>query len=66
MADKVTFEQNIKRLEEIVGLLENSEAELDRSLKLFEEGTALVRACTKELDEARAKITVLTKEETND
>ncbi len=65
MAEK-TFEQNLKRLEEIVGLLESSEAELDKSLALFEEGTALVRACTKELDEAQAKITVLTKEETND
>lgn len=66
MAEKNTFEQNLKRLEEIVRLLESSEAELDRSLALFEEGTALVRACTKELDDAQAKITVLTKDDIND
>lgn len=65
MAEKNTFEQNLKRLEEIVRNLESSEAELDKSLALFEEGTALVRSCTKELDEAQMRITVLTKEQTN-
>lgn len=61
-----TFEQNLKRLEEIVRALESSDAELDRSLALFEEGTALVRSCTRELDEAQMKITVLTKEQNNE
>ena len=64
--NKSTFEQNLKRLEEIVRALESSDAELDKSLALFEEGTALVRSCTKELDEAQMKITVLTKEQTNE
>ncbi len=63
---KKSFEQNLKRLEEIVRLLESADAELDSSLALFEEGTALVRSCTKELDEAQAKINVLTKEQTNE
>lgn len=63
---KRTFEENLKRLEEIVRALESSDAELDKSLALFEEGTALVRSCTKELDEAQMKITVLTKEQTNE
>ncbi|MBR6514273.1 MAG: exodeoxyribonuclease VII small subunit [Clostridia bacterium] len=63
--NKQTFEQNLKRLEEIVRMLESSDADLDKSLALFEEGTALVRSCTKELDEAQMRITVLTKEQTN-
>ena len=62
----MTFEQNLKRLEEIVKLLESSDAELDKSLALFEEGTALVRECTVALDNAQAKISILTKEQTND
>lgn len=66
MSDKKTFEQNLKRLEEIVKLLESSDSELDKSLALFEEGTGLVRECTEELDRAQAKITVLTKEKTDE
>ena len=64
--NKKTFEQNLKRLEEIVRALESSDAELDKSLALFEEGTALVRLCTRSLDEAEKKITVLTKGDQND
>ncbi|MBR5515258.1 MAG: exodeoxyribonuclease VII small subunit [Clostridia bacterium] len=64
--NKRSFEEDLKRLEEIVKLLESSDAELDKSLALFEEGTELVRNCTKALDEAENKITILTKENQND
>ena len=40
-----TFEENIARLEEIVAALEKGDAKLADSLKLFEEGTKLVRDC---------------------
>ena len=63
---KITFEQNLKRLEEIVRALESSDAELEKSLALFEEGTALVRLCTKSLDDAQMRITVLNKEQSDD
>ena len=33
--EKMTFEQAIKRLEEIVDLLENNETSLDDSVELF-------------------------------
>ena len=36
--EKMTFEQAIKRLEEIVDLLENNETSLDDSVELFQEG----------------------------
>ena len=51
-----TFEQNMQRLEQIVRSLERGDAPLEESLKLFEEGTGLVRACGKLLDEAELQV----------
>lgn len=55
-----SFEESVGRLEEIVRMLENGTATLDESLKLYEEGVALVRACNKQLDSAEKKIRILT------
>lgn len=55
----VSFEQAMTRLEEIVRALESGSATLDDSLKLYEEGIALVRACGTKLDEAEKKIKLL-------
>ena len=51
-----TFEQNIARLEQIVRTLERGDAPLEESLKLFEEGTGLVRACGALLDQAELQV----------
>ena len=51
-----TFEQNMARLEQIVRAMERGDAPLDDSLKLFQEGTELVRSCAKMLDEAQLQI----------
>ena len=52
MAAKKTFEENMARLEEIVGKLEKGDAPLSDSLKLFEEGTKLIAQCrTEQADE---------------
>ncbi len=56
----MTFEEMLKRLEEIVRALDSVETPLDTSLKLFEEGAGLVRSCTKTLDDAQQKVTLLT------
>ena len=56
---KKSFEESMKRLEEIVAQLERGEAGLDQSLKLFEEGTQLAAGCTKMLDEAEQKVRLL-------
>ena len=56
-----SFEENIARLEEIVAVLEKGDAKLADSLKLFEEGTKLVSACGKQLDEAEQRVVKLTK-----
>jgi len=53
---KVTFEQGMERLEEIVSKLERGEATLDESLKLFEEGSKLVAQCSSMLDKAEQKV----------
>ena len=46
---------------EVVRTLERGDAPLADSLKLFEEGAALITACTKELDEAEQKVVKLRK-----
>ena len=58
-AKKLSFEQSMARLEEIVGLLERGEAPLEESLALFEEGTKLMRTCSAMLDKAEQKVTLL-------
>lgn len=55
-----SFEEMLKRLEEIVRALDNVETPLDTSLALFEEGAKLVRLCTDKLDAAQQKVTQLT------
>ena len=61
MEQSQSFEASMKRLEEIVRAMERGEMPLEESLKLFEEGTALVRACGSMLDEAEMKIVKLMK-----
>ena len=57
-----TFEASMLRLEEIVRKLEQGDAPLDESLKLFEEGTGLVSRCNKLLDEAELTVSKLTRD----
>ena len=57
---KLSFEQSIVRLEEIVSLMEKGDAPLEQSLALFEEGSRLLRECTGQLDAAEQKVTLLT------
>lgn len=51
-----TFEENMQRLEQIVRAMERGDVALEESLKLFQEGTALVERCGKLLDEAELQI----------
>ena len=60
--ENMTYEAAVKRLDEIVSLLEKNEVSLDESLALFEEGTKLTAFCTKKLNEAKAKITEIEKD----
>lgn len=51
-----TFEQSMQRLEQIVRAMERGEVELEESLKLFQEGTELIRSCGKLLEDAQLQV----------
>jgi len=55
----MTFEKNLRRLEEILAALEEPQVGLDQSLKLFEEGIELLRAASAELGRAETKVQML-------
>ncbi len=56
---KLSFEESMKRLDEIVRHLEAGDLPLEESLALFEEGTALIRSCSAVLDKAEQKVVLL-------
>lgn len=58
-----TFEENMQRLEQIVRSMERGDVALEESLRLFQEGTELVRKCGKLLDDAKLQITKITEAE---
>ena len=58
---KLSFEQAMTRLEEIVTAMERGEAPLEESLALFAEGTELLKQCSGLLDKAEQQVTKLTR-----
>ena len=52
----MTFEQSMQRLEQIVRTMERGDAPLEESLKLFQEGTDLVRNCNQLLENAQLQV----------
>ena len=57
--DNKTFEASMARLEQIVRAMERGDVPLEESLKLFQEGTDLVRGCQKLLDEAQLQVKMI-------
>lgn len=51
-----SFEDSIKRIEEIASLLEDGNLPLQERVKKFEEGIKLLRQCEKELKEVELSI----------
>ena len=60
---EMNYENAVKRLEEIVDILEKGSNSLDESLKLYEEAIKLSDFCHKKLEEAKLKITNLNEAE---
>jgi exodeoxyribonuclease VII small subunit len=54
-----TFEENMLRLEQIVRAMERGDVALEESLKLFQEGTELVRSCNELLDNAQLQVKMI-------
>jgi exodeoxyribonuclease VII small subunit len=65
MSDKTDkkFEPSFRKLERIVGRLESDSLDLEESLKLYEEGVALSRFCSKVLEQAEKKVQKLARDE---
>ncbi|MBI5179131.1 MAG: exodeoxyribonuclease VII small subunit [Nitrospinae bacterium] len=61
--EKIKFEKALERLEEIVATLEGGDMELEKSLKMFEEGIKMARACQTHLAQAEKKIEKLVKDQ---
>ncbi len=55
------FESAIKRLEEIVGILESGESSLEESIALYTEGVTIADICNRKLTEAEGQIARLSK-----
>lgn len=60
MKKDMTLKQAMKRLEKITDEMQSDTVTMEKSLKLFEEGSALVTFCNEKLQEAQIKITKLT------
>lgn len=58
---KMSFEQSLARLEEIVGALERGDAPLEEALALFEEGATLMKQCGQTLAKAEQKVALIVK-----
>lgn len=54
--NELTFKEAMKRLEEIVSLLEKNEIELETAMSLFEEGLILVKNCDTQLTQFENKV----------
>ncbi len=53
---KKSFEESMRRIEEIVALLERGDVKLEESIALFDEGTKLIQGCSGLLDKAEQKV----------
>lgn len=59
--EAASFEDSMKRLDEIVEQLEEDKLPLDRMISLYEEGVTLARACGEKLEAAEQKVKLIAK-----
>ena len=62
MAKKLSFEERLERLEEIVEALRTGEVGLDEALSIFEEGMRLSKGLEKELEKVERRVEILMNE----
>ncbi len=58
---EIDFEKSLAELEQLVETMEKGDLTLEESLKHFERGVSLTRACQKALAEAEQKVRILTR-----
>ena len=59
---KETYETKIEQLRQIIEKIDDGTTGLDESIKLYEQGAALVKQCEMLLTEAELKITALSRD----
>lgn len=57
-----TYEQKIEEVKSIIEKLEDGDTSLEESIRLYEQGAALIRQCEVLLSEAEMKITTLSRD----
>ncbi|MBQ9425437.1 MAG: exodeoxyribonuclease VII small subunit [Erysipelotrichaceae bacterium] len=66
MEKELSFEQQMKKLQDIVEKLEKNDVELDESIALYEEGLRLSRILKEQLDQFEKKIEELSRDDENE
>lgn len=57
MENVSTFEENMKKLEDVVSNLEKGDITLEKAVEFYGEGVRLAELCKKQLNEAKLRIT---------
>jgi exodeoxyribonuclease VII small subunit len=57
-----TYETKVEQLKKIIETIEDGNTHLDESIRLYEQGAALVKQCEEILNEAEIKITTLSRD----
>ncbi|MDF2591835.1 MAG: Exodeoxyribonuclease small subunit [Clostridia bacterium] len=63
MSKKMSFEQTLARLEDIVKKMESGNITLDESIEIYQEGLALSKQCSTMLEEAEGKVMAIVNKE---
>ena len=59
---EIQFEEGLKRLEEILSLMESGDITIEESIKYFKEGASLYKKLWKKLEDARQEIKIITED----
>tara|TARA_Y100001960_G_scaffold332552_1_gene433517 strand:- start:993 stop:1214 length:222 start_codon:yes stop_codon:yes gene_type:complete len=62
MAEKLSFEQSVSKVEKIIDKLQSGDMELDQSIEEFKEGLDLINKAQEKLDKATLKVQKIVKE----
>jgi len=57
-----TYEEKIEQVKKIIEKIEDGETSLEESIRLYEQGAALIKQCETLLAEAEMKITTLSRD----
>ncbi|MGA9172573.1 MAG: exodeoxyribonuclease VII small subunit [Thermoactinomyces sp.] len=60
--ESLPFEEALKRLEEVVEILEKGDTPLEEAIQLFDEGMKLAHICGKKLEWAEQQVEMLVQE----